>query len=502
MDNKIETDKQAESLTDYDRTSFDPDLTLEQFIMFRDYINEHSGIFIDDTKLDSLRISLFARATFKGFISYEEYFHFLQQNQQEFNELLNLITINETSFFRFKTQFDVLQEKVLPELISLKKNLDRSIRIWSAGCSTGEEPYSIGMILLEIIPDSENWDIQIYGTDVSKRALDHAKDGFFNEKSIEGVDEYFIQKYFNKINNSYRVNEKLRQLVSFGYHNLIREPYPLAVMSNWDIIFCRNVTIYFRIESTKRVISNFYKSLNPTGYLFIGHSETLAHINDDFNLIEAKNIFYYKKEKKRKKGRTLRKDLLFEDKKQWQSLEQDNTQNDSNKRELEDLLRRSNNYFKQKKFELAMPLLKRLLKNDPDNTQAYLICAFIHANQDKLKEALLECQAALQINPFLPAAHYLLGVIYTKKDEMKKSIEEYNKTIYIDPNFALAHLNLASIYYSSGQYELAEKEYLLTIDSINNNPDGEWKEFLGGFITDLIIQTCENNILELKKLKS
>ena len=150
------------------------DLTLEEFRRFRDLLHRQSGIYLEESKLDSLRISLVTRASRLGYQSLQEYYKALERDDSEFNELLNLVTINETSFFRFPAQFDALRDRVLPELMAAKAGGNKGVRIWSAGCSTGEEPYSIAILLSQLLPDLADWQISILGTDINNEALTRA----------------------------------------------------------------------------------------------------------------------------------------------------------------------------------------------------------------------------------------------------------------------------------------------------------------------------------------
>jgi chemotaxis protein methyltransferase CheR len=278
-----------------DFDSLSKDLTVEEFARFRDYIQRHSCIYLEQAKLDSLRISLITRATRHQFRTLEEYFRLVVSDDDEFRELLNLITINETSFYRFPQQFDALRSSVIPEIMSEKGDASRSLRVWSAGCSTGEEPYTVAMTLLDAGLESAGWRCHVMGTDVSTKALSVARAGIYKGKALQNVTDDVMRRHFRTIPEGLQVSGNVRRLVDFGYHNLIKEPYPLSLMGDWDVIFCRNVTIYFRVESTRRVVKNLFNSLNEGGYLFIGHSETLTTISEDFEAVEIDGVFLYRK---------------------------------------------------------------------------------------------------------------------------------------------------------------------------------------------------------------
>lgn len=501
------------------------DLSYEEFLRFRDFIHAVSGIYMEDTKQDSLRISLVTRATRLGLSSFSEYYAVLERDEQELNELLNLVTINETSFFRFPQQFDALKTRVLPEIMAGKPESNRTIRIWSAGCSTGEEPYSIAMTLIDAGILSLGWRVQVLGTDVSTRALSVAKKGQYPKRSLLNVPSEVVARHFEPVAGGYAVAPHVRSLVEFGYHNLIKEPYPLALMGNWDIIFCRNVTIYFKLESTKRVVQNFYNSLNEGGYLFIGHSETLSQINDQFEAVEVGGVFLYRKPRSRKPlGLTVprpaatvdgpaptatRKPRSIAAAKERQAPQAPARRAASaaaarratqpQPQSAPSAVQAARQALEEGRVAEARRAAEEIIAADPNNADAHLIVAYVHADAGDYQEALESCNRALAINPLLPSARYILGIIYQRQGDVVRAISEFKKTVYIDGGFALAHLNLANIYKSQHKWDQACKEYENALKALYRNPEGSWTEFLGGFKLDLLAKTCERSLLECRK---
>ncbi|MCL4078746.1 tetratricopeptide repeat protein [Coriobacteriia bacterium Es71-Z0120] len=510
------------------------DLTYEEFVRFRDFIHAVSGIYMEDLKQDSLRISLVTRATRLGLSSFDEYFSVLERDEHELNELLNLVTINETSFFRFPQQFEALRTRVLPEIMANKPDTNKTIRVWSAGCSTGEEPYSIAMTLIDAGIISLGWRVQILGTDVSTRALSVAKKGEYPKRSLLNVPSEVIARHFEPVPNGYAVAPHVRSLVDFGYHNLIKEPYPLALMGNWDIIFCRNVTIYFKLESTKRVVANFYNSLNEGGYLFIGHSETLSQINDQFEAVEIGGVFLYRKPKARRGvGLSSRRpsapaappvEPVVPKPERPQRAAERRTEHAASRRTQgttkrpsgsearrparsastspgsnTDAVAAARRALEEGRIAEALELAHRAVGEDANNAEAHLIAAHVHADAGDYDAALESCHRALAINPLLPSARYILGIIYQRQGDAVRAISEFKKTVYIDDTFALAHLNLANIYKSQRKWDMAAKEYENALKALYKNPEGAWTEFLGGFKLDLLAKTCERSLLECRK---
>jgi chemotaxis protein methyltransferase CheR len=287
------------------------DLSLSEndFRSFRDLIAERSGIYFDPEKQELLKDNLLQRMADCGLSNFADYFNLLSSpaGTKEFDYLLNLITIPETYFFRDRAQFRAFERFVIPDIVEKKSYPGASLRIWSAGCSTGEEPYTIAMILAAGMLDRP---IQILATDVSHNALKAAREGVYTARSVRDMPQQYLNRFFTRKGDHYLLDESIKQMVEFRYFNLVTEPYPLMEMSGWDIIFCRNVTIYFQAEATRKVIHNFYQSLREGGYLFAGYSESLRYISDEFSTIQQEGAFFYQKggAKKtvRKKARKIR----------------------------------------------------------------------------------------------------------------------------------------------------------------------------------------------------
>ncbi len=506
-------------------TSPDPmlpkDLSEEEFLLFRDYIHEQSGIFLEQAKFDSLRISLITRATRFGLDALTDYYKILSADEGEFRELMNLVTINETSFFRFPAQFDALRTAVIPEILERKGSDAKAFRVWSAGCSTGEEPYTIGMSLIDSGIEGLGHQPEILGTDVSSSALARAQLAVYPARALANLSHDVLTRFFELTPEGYRVRQVVRRLVDFSYHNLIKEPYPLALMGNWDIIFCRNVTIYFRLESTRRVVNNFFESLNPGGYLFIGHSETLTSITDRFEPVEVGGVFLYRKPaprpmvsfaerveaRKRETPRPARPERPVHVRSALEATpvvpEPQVVQPaaPAEAASVDELIVRAREASAEGRTSDALALATQALKADSSRAEAYLLAAFAHADTGDFESALDESNRALAIDPLLASARYVLGLIYLRTDRLDEAMFEFKRTIYTDADFVLAHLNLANLYRARGAVEDAAREYENALAALYRNPEGPWSVFLGGFRPDLLAKTCERSLLECRKAK-
>lgn len=275
-------------------------LTDEEFKAIRDLIYQKSGLFFAHKKKYFLESRLSERLKVLNLKTYDEYYCFLKYDPQRFEELstlFDLITISETSFFRDPAQLRAFETKVLPEIMAKKEGSFRKIKIWSAGCSTGEEPYTLAIIVLETLKGAvSQWGIEILASDISEASLQVARKGAYNEHALRNVLPEVRLKYFsaNK-DGSYSVKETVKKLVRFSNINLFDQPR-LRIVQGQDVIFCRNVLIYFGQEAKRQVVASLYDALNPGGYLFIGYSESLHGISEAFKPVHFTQVIGYKKE--------------------------------------------------------------------------------------------------------------------------------------------------------------------------------------------------------------
>lgn len=265
--------------------------TLDDFDFLRRISNQHSGILVPDDKFDMFYSRLSKRVRMLGFTRFKQYCEYLQNHSdQEFTEFINAVTTNLTSFFRENHHFEYLRQTLVPDLLQ-KNKAQRKIRVWSAGCSTGEEPYSLAMTLLENVP--EGWDIKILATDLDTNVLVTAAAGIYPLDRVSAIGEQHLQRWFQKgmggQANRVRAKTELRQVIHFNQLNLMQE-WPMT--GPFDFIFCRNVLIYFDRKTKERLANRYAGLLRAGGHLFIGHSESLHQLDTPFTLI--RNTIYRK----------------------------------------------------------------------------------------------------------------------------------------------------------------------------------------------------------------
>ena len=263
------------------------------FKSIRDYIYDKSGIYISDTKKYLIENRLSRIIQEKKLNSYEDYLKLikLSSNGNELSRLFDAVTTNETYFFREPQQLNVFADSILPKVLEGNKTA-KKIRIWSAACSTGEEPYTLSMMLMEKKLHLRQF--EIYASDISEGVLSSAKQAVFNSYSVRNIPNTYLSKYFSSSGQSFALDENVKNTVKFMKVNLIESTH-MKALRGMDIIFCRNVLIYFDIKAKQKVVSNLYDSLNPGGFLFIGSSESLHSVTRALRPNVINKVIMYQK---------------------------------------------------------------------------------------------------------------------------------------------------------------------------------------------------------------
>jgi len=273
-------------------------ITPEEFKVVARYVRDLSGIALDEGKTYLVETRLSSLAEELGCTSFSELYYKARSDtgQSIARKIIDAITTNETQFFRDTLPFELLQHKILPDLIDRRTargvpGFPISIRIWSAACSTGQEVYSIAIVLKELLPDLRKFNIRIVGSDISDAAIAQASYGRYNKFEIErGLPKDKLRKYFSPNDNTWKANDELRAMVTFRKQNLME---PFTMLGKFDIVFCRNVAIYFTMEDRARLFNRIVDVLEPDGFLLIGSSESLAGVATRFESKRyLRSIFY------------------------------------------------------------------------------------------------------------------------------------------------------------------------------------------------------------------
>ncbi len=477
-------------------------LSSDDFALFQELLIEACGLSFEEGRNQSLHLALWERLQQKGYDSYREYYNLLKfhpDGRLEVRELLDLITIGETYFFRNKAQFSVLMRSVLPEIIKRKTSKgDKSIRVWSAGCSRGDEPYSIAIAIKEGLPSHEEWTISILGTDINRNGLTCAKEAAYGEKDIAHLPKEYLDKYFKVGDSTYLLKSDVRRLVQFHYHNLVKDPFVHEKMQAVDLLFCRNVTIYFDYQTTRRVIENFYNCLAPEGYLFLGHTETLWQITDKFERVEFPQTFVYKKRLSLPREEVMRPFMAVPQMK------------------IEDLTRSmaplpplppSGSTLSERSprgIEVEGLTSVRSPSNHPvapgkNDRLTSLSRATLLANDAKYREAADLLAKVIEADNLSVEAYYLLGVLSYKSGDLREAETQFRKVIYVNPDSILAYFNLGNIYLYQKKFREAAREFRNAILLSEKRPKDEQIKFCEDLTVEFLLRACRNNLQQISR---
>ncbi|MFP4654448.1 MAG: CheR family methyltransferase [Methanohalobium sp.] len=245
-----------------------------EYSKLKSLINKNLGFHCDQYKESHFKRRIAVRMRATNSHNYSDYIGVLKNDPEEYKNLMNTLTVNVTNFFRNPDSFQIVENEVLPDIIRSKSDsYNKSIRLWSAGCSIGVEAYSIAIILHKLLKNEfKKYRINIIGTDIDNEAITRANEGKYTETELKGVDNKIIDRYFEKKDGWYFLTEELKKIANFKWHDLISSPK----MSGFDLVLCRNVTIYFEKELQEKLYTDFYNALNPGGYFVMGKTETLV----------------------------------------------------------------------------------------------------------------------------------------------------------------------------------------------------------------------------------
>jgi chemotaxis protein methyltransferase CheR len=454
--------------------------TLSENILLQlsEFIADKLALHFPKNKWDDLERNIASAAKEFG---YKEVENFVQRilssplTHEHIEILTTHLTINETYFWREHETFEVLEQKILPELIHLRRE-EKRIRIWSAGCSTGEEAYSIAIVLNRLIPNIKDWNITILATDISPRILRKAATGEYSQWSFRGTPIWLKEKYFlHKENNKFEIVSEIKNMVKFEYQNLAEDvfPSPLNNTNAMDIIFCRNVLMYFTQNRVKQVVRGLYNSLVKEGYLVVSASELSLQYFSEFAAVNFPGMVLYKKTSKKTKIQQAApviydepKPIIFQ-----LPLQPINTIEEAEfvvrKIENEILPEIEKPVHINSTYEEALSfysqgsyadVIDKLQKEDQTPEEQILLIR-AYANQGKLSGALKSCEKAISADKLDPKLYYLYATILQENNQLNEAVASLKRAIYLDSNFVLSYYSLGNIYQLLGNYGNAKKCY-------------------------------------------
>ncbi len=480
-------------------------------------INKHTGLHIREQDKQSLCHKVNTRRQALSLATPEQYYQLLNTSinnssietpgDREWKALTLLLTTGESYFFRDKGQIALLKNSLLPQIIEHKKrshfqqNTPKpSLRIWSAGCSTGEEVYSIAVLIKELIPDLHKWNILILGTDINLESIAKAKRGVYEPWSFRMVEPEIIQRYFNPRQQSWEVQKTISSMVKFQPGNLIKDDYPQPWIDihSIDIIICRNVFIYFDADSIAIVLNKFYNTLNNTGYLIAGHAELHGQNLGKFQTKVFPESLVYQREDLpmekcvasvqlvapsiniNQKQSSLNKQSIIKP-----SIPNIQNQPIAQKPILPATIAKAETLFQQEEYMGAIKEAEQIIKQYPLHFDACYLLAQAWANLGKSEKAAFYCEQAIEINSLSVAPYYLLAHIAEEKGDVILAKKLLKKIIYLAPTSISAYLELGDIYQREGDMSRAKKMRVTTWDLLKQLPD------------DFIVEPSKNTVSEL-----
>lgn len=424
-------------------------LTETQWAVLCDLVLHQAGIRLQPQQRSQVDWAIQIRLRETAKQDLDGYLKWLQDDRQEFLYFIDLITVQETFFFRYKGQFDALA-KILKEIAEHNS----LIRIWSCGCATGEEPYSIAITAREALKEDAG-KVKIMASDISYGALKKAAEGKFHARAVREVPPHLLSKYFRKEGKQYVLEKSIKHSVHFFYHNLRTDPYPGAL---W-IIFCRNVTIYFERDTTYSILRSFHRSLLPGGYLFLGHAESLFGHDVAFRALAFPNCFVYQKGEQEKEkiepgkvgqqapaervrsveaacvpapGEGSREEpfsALLKSKDRLETIRLWEKENFKRSAPFEVLKKVGTAYADLGQLEQARPLLERACELNSLDYDLHFLLSVIYETQGELDEAHRSIKRALYLDPKQPSAFFQLGKICEQKGKLKEARQAYKNAL-------------------------------------------------------------------------
>ncbi len=487
-------------------------LTDEEFDNLRKLLEKSAGLVHDESRRDSLTFAVAGRMEAIGATSPAEYLAMLSGpgGAPERQQLLDVVTIQETHFFRNPPQIRALRQHVLPELIRRSTALNRPLTIWSAGCSTGEEPYSLAMLVRELLPMATREHVRIVGSDVSATALAFADAGRYGARAVQMAEPIDVGRWFDVDHGSYSVKDDVRELVDLRLHNLITEAPPFE-SGEVDLLLCRNVTIYFNRTTTKALMSRFHTALGDGGYLFLGHSETLWQMSEAFTLVPLGDAFVYRRDDgpqgratlpdrrteagdapillPERRGRTeRRRDFPEPPSPRVQTSPPMPPQRGPRHPEPAKEVARSGSH--RPADRRAVPRSAAAAASSGASAQELVATAREALAQGRYLDAVGAAGRAAKADPMLVHPHLIGGEALVNLGRDADAIRELRQAVYLQPDSASALILLAGALDRQGEPAAAGRAYRAAAATVGDLPAEEVSAFFGGRSAAELVDLC------------
>jgi chemotaxis protein methyltransferase CheR len=461
-------------------------------------IEERCGLHFGDSRRASLQAAVRARMEQLGIPSPETYCSRLieQTGDEELRSLINLVTITETCFFRDPAQFRMLRRHILPSVMRDRRPAgDRRVRIWSAGCSSGEEAYSIALTLAAMgCPPADGWMFEVVGTDVNTERLEAARRGVYSPRAVRNVEADCLQQYFRAEGGRYRLDPSIANAVRFEYGNLVDDSTFAA--DRFDVILCKNVSIYFRPEATRSLVRRLFASLSEGGYLLLGHSESLWQMEEGFTLVEHDGVFCYQKPSA---GTVPAAGGAAPVRLRPAEGDRGHDSTDGGPAYRPDgEYERCLGLFRAGDWLRAEADVRALMRSSPDFVPAQLLMAGIHAHLGRYGEAATLAEQVLRVNELEPKAHLLLGMVSARAGRTDAAVDALRRALYLDDSLALAYFWLGNLYRERGDLTRARGEHVEAVARYERRVLDFTEEFAADLSPVQIVDFCRQSARRLE----
>jgi len=455
------------------------------------FLKKNFGILLDNKRKQIFYQNLNKRIKKSGMESVAHYYQYIKSHngRDELQALISFLTIGETYFLRNVFQWNALQKYIIPQILKAKKGKQKTLSIWSAGCSTGEESYTIAIMLYESLPYIRNWDINIMATDVNQLSLNMAQKGLYSANSFRETPDYFRNKYFFPVNDKYKIDPKFKPFIKFKKFNFISTSGYSDYYNSFDIIFCRNVLMYFSSDVSKKILQSLIQCLVQDGYLFLGHVEGPIAKNTHLKPISVFNTVVYqnkqphpppiKNEETFHKKYEKYKNLKTISKTADTSIKNQNHTNDSSfqaKKNKSDHSTDSKKFYEKAlhlyangKIDAAKQLIESYSLGDhQDNLNILILSGLIQINKKNIEKATLIYHQALTDYDLTPETYMLGAMINEEKNNYDEAIKDCRNAIFLDHQFFYPHFRLGSIFNQLGDHEKMQKAFKNALNTLNS----------------------------------
>lgn len=498
-----------------------PFVTRPDVERFRDVIVKRTGLYFDEARLDFLTDVVRERMEALSCATFESYLRRLTDGRTEIRALAERITVGETYFFRYWDHFRAFAEVVLP-FRALCPGRPR-LRVLSAGCASGEEAHSLAILIRQHVPNPESWDLEIRGVDINPAVIEKAGRGIYSAWSLRDAPPELRSRYFKASGRDFELDRAVRAMASFQERNLADEDLSFWCEDAFDVVFCRNVLMYFRPDAVAAAVARISRSLSPGGFLFLGHAETLRGISQDFHLRHTHETFYYQR---RDAGDLARQDdvhrgptktarpsdplsaaLNLDDTSWIDAIQRASNRIEQLSREPAPAAERpppappreirprvdlgpALDLLRQERFAEAMELLPSPQTDAAAGLEARLLRAVLLTHRGLLRDAESACEEILASDELNAGAHYLMALCREHAGDRNAALEHDTAATYLDAGFAMPHLHIGLLARRAGDHERARRELADALLLLTTEDSSRVLLFGGGFSREALVDLC------------